>query len=213
LARTNPWVTDFGAGQQQSDEEEGPSGSAFPATSFGADRPQPSTVEPLQTGGLPLAEYPADVWPPARATWWWAGCHGGAGVTTLVSATGCGRDSLRHWPVLSSGASSKVVLVARTHEAGLRAAQAAARQWASGALPAQVELIGLVLTADAPGKLPRQLHDLARLVSGGVPRTWEIRWHSELRLVQPTCVADGLTAEYRNLATSLTSIITGGRDA
>jgi hypothetical protein len=115
--------------------------------------------------------------------------------------------------VLSSGASSKVVLVARTHEAGLRAAQAAARQWASGALPAQVELIGLVLTADAPGKLPRQLHDLARLVSGGVPRTWEIRWHSELRLVQPTCVADGLTAEYRNLATSLTSIITGGRDA
>jgi hypothetical protein len=213
LARTNPWVTDFGTRQEQSEEQQVPSAGAFPATSFGADRPQPTTVDPLQGGGLPVAEYPPGVWPPARATWWWAGCHGGAGVTTLLAATGCGRDSLRHWPVLSSGASSKVVLVARTHDAGLRAAQAAARQWASGMLPIEVELIGLVLTADAPGKLPRQLHDLARLVSGGVPRTWEIGWHEELRLAQPGCLADGLASEYRNLATSLTSIITGGRDA
>jgi hypothetical protein len=184
-----------------------------PVASYGADRPQPSAVEPLRRGGLPVAEYSPDVWPPTRATWWWTGCHGGAGVTTLVSATGCGRDSRRHWPVLSSGSTSKVVLVARTHEAGLRAAQAAARQWAAGMLPPQVELIGLVLTADAPGKLPRQLQDLARLVSGGVPRTWEIGWHSELRLAQPRDLADGLASEYRNLATSLTSIITGGRDA
>jgi hypothetical protein len=180
---------------------------------YGADRPQPASVEPLQAGGLPLAEYPTDVWPPAHVSCWWAGCHGGAGVTTLISATGCGRDSLRHWPVLSSGGSSKVVLVARTHEAGLRAAQSAARQWASGMLPPQVELIGLVLTADAPGKLPRQLHDLARLVAGGVPRTWEIGWHEELRFTQPASLADGLAPEYRQLAASLTSIITGGRVA
>jgi hypothetical protein len=213
LARTNPWVTDFGTRQRRSDDETSLLTGVILAPSYGADRPQPTAVEPLQTGGLPVAEYPPDVWPPARVGWWWAGCHGGAGVTTLLGATGCGRDSLRHWPVLSSGAGSKVVLVARTHEAGLRAAQAAARQWASGMLPPQVELIGLVLTPDAPGRLPRPLHDLARLVSGGVPRTWEVGWHEELRLVQPTSLADGPAAVYRNLATSLTSIITGGHDA
>ncbi len=213
MARTNPWVTDVGTRPQQSDEGTRPAAGLLPVTSYGADQPQPTAVEPLQGGGLPVAEYPPDVWPPGRATCWWAGCHGGDGVTTLVSATGCGRDSLQHWPVLSSGTTSKVVPVARTHEAGLRAAQAAAWQWASGILPTEVELIGLVLTADAAGKLPRQLHDLARLVSGGVPRTWEIGWHEELRLAQPRNLADGLTSEYRNLATSLTSIITGGRDA
>ena len=213
MARTNPWVTDFGARQQPSDSEARPLADVMLAPSYGADRPQPTGVEPLPAGGLPVAEYPPDVWPPAHVGWWWAGCHGGAGVTTLVGATGCGRDSLRRWPVLSSGASSKVVLVARTHEAGLRAAQAAARQWASGMLPHHVELIGLVLTPDAPGKLPRPLHDLARLVSGGLPRTWEIGWHEELRFGPPASLSDGPAAEYRQLAASLTSIITGGRVA
>ncbi len=213
MARTNPWVTDFGARPQQSDTAARPPAGAPQAHSYGADRPQPAAVDPLEAGGLPMAEYPPDVWPSAHATWWWAGCHGGAGVTTLMSATGCGRDSLRHWPVLSSGARSKVVLVARTHEAGLRAAQAAARQWAAGMLPPQVELIGLVLTADAPGKLPRQLHDLARLVAGGVPRTFQVGWHEELRLGSPALLAGGPAAGYRNLATSLTSIVTGGHDA
>ncbi|MGH3302162.1 MAG: DUF6668 family protein [Streptosporangiaceae bacterium] len=206
-------MTDFGPRPQQQDEPGSTSVAALLAPFYGADRPQPTAVGPLRAGGLPITEYPPDVWPPTRANWWWAGCHGGAGVTTLVGATGCGRDSLRHWPVLSSGASSKVILVARTHDAGLRAAQAAARQWASGMLPRQVELIGLVLTADAPGRLPRQLHDLARLVAGGVPRTWEIGWHEELRLGQPTLLADGPAAEYRQLVASLTSIITGGLDA
>jgi hypothetical protein len=213
LTRTNPWVTDFGQRLDRSEEETRLPAGVVLAPSYGADRPQPASVEPLQAGGLPVAEYPPDVWPPAQVSWWWTGCHGGAGVTTLAGVTGCGRDSLRHWPVLSSGNQSKVVLVARTHEAGLRAAQAAARQWASGMLPHQVELIGLVLTPDAPGRLPRQLADLARLVSGGVPRTWEIGWHEELRLGQPATLADGPAAEYRTLATSLTSIITGGRDA
>jgi hypothetical protein len=50
-------------------------------------------------------------------------------------------------------------------------------------------------------------------VAGGVPRTWDIGWHEELRFTQPASLADGLGAEYRQLATSLTSIITGGRVA
>jgi hypothetical protein len=66
-------------------------------------------------------------------------------------------------------------LVPRTHEAGLRAARSA-----------RVELIGLVPTADAPRKLPRQLHDLARLVADRVPRTWEIDWLKELPCGEPT---------------------------
>jgi hypothetical protein len=74
-----------------------------------------------------------------------------------------------------------VVLVARTHASGLRAAQAAARQWASGALPT-VRLLGLIAVADAPGKRPRALRELLELISGGVPQTWELPWVEALRL-------------------------------
>ncbi|MSS00389.1 hypothetical protein FYJ28_16420 [Arthrobacter sp. BL-252-APC-1A] len=65
--------------------------------------------------------------------------------------------------------------MARTSMAGLRSAQAAATQWAAGRA-GDANVLGLVLVADAPGKLPRPLRDVARLVSGGVPRTWSIPW-------------------------------------
>jgi hypothetical protein len=77
-----------------------------------------------------------------------------------------------------------VLLVARTHAFGLCAAQAAARQWAAGVLPG-VRLLGLVAVADAPGKLPKPLKDLLRLISGGVPQVWELPWVEALRLGTP----------------------------
>jgi hypothetical protein len=53
LAGTNPWVTDFGTRQHQSDTEPRPFAGAL-ALSYGADRPQPSSVDPRQVGGLPI---------------------------------------------------------------------------------------------------------------------------------------------------------------
>jgi hypothetical protein len=72
------------------------------------------------------------------------------------------------------------VLVARTHAHGLRSAQRAAAEWASGAVQGVV-VLGLVLVADAPGRLPRVLDDFADIVGGGVPRVWDVPWIEEWR--------------------------------
>lgn len=57
----------------------------------------------------------------------------------------------------------------------------AARSWASGQTP-PVQLIGLVLVADASGKLPRELADRAGIIGGGVPHVWLFPWQEHLRL-------------------------------
>jgi hypothetical protein len=67
-----------------------------------------------------------------------------------------------------------VVLAARTDARGLRAVQRAMREHLESALP--VDVVGLVLMADAPGRLPRVLRDLARVVGGTVPRVWSLPW-------------------------------------
>lgn len=75
-----------------------------------------------------------------------------------------------------------VVLVARSHVSGLRAAQAAAAQWASRRLPSSVRLLGLAVVADAPGRRPKPLRDLLDLVAGGFPTWWDLPWVEGLRL-------------------------------
>ncbi|MBB6398179.1 hypothetical protein BKA00_005093 [Actinomadura coerulea] len=77
-----------------------------------------------------------------------------------------------------------MLLVARSHAAGLCAAQAAVAQWAAGVLPG-VQLIGLAVVADAPGKRPKPLADLMRLIAGGVPRLWDLPWVEAFRLGDP----------------------------
>jgi hypothetical protein len=107
---------------------------------------------------------------------WWVGVHGGAGERTLAALLEGSHRAAHAWPEVAISVAHKprAVLVARTHARGLLAAQAAATEWASG--HTGVDLLGLVLVADAPGKLPRPLKDLAKLVSGGVPRVWHVPW-------------------------------------
>ncbi|MBH1934138.1 hypothetical protein I5Q34_07485 [Streptomyces sp. AV19] len=136
----------------------------------GPSAPQPGAVPP-PSGGLPVLPWPHD----PGTGWWWLGCHGGAGVSMLTQAVPGGLDANRAWPQLPGHAPARVVLVARTSFHGLTAAQQAARQWAAGAVPGAV-LLGLVLVADTPGRLPRPLRDLHHLVTGGVPRTWDVPW-------------------------------------
>lgn len=106
---------------------------------------------------------------------WWLGVHGGAGETTLEEifngSSGCGHA----WPLTAVGAApARVVLVARTNARGLLAAQSAIAQSHEDALP--VALLGLVLIADAPGRAPRVVRDLAGVIGGGVPRVWWLPW-------------------------------------
>jgi len=139
----------------------------------GPEAPQGAGV-PRPRRALPVAR-PA----PDTGGWWWLGVHGGAGVTTLEQAVPGGRDAGRAWPAATLPQS--VVLVARSGANGIAAAQNAAQQWASG-MVAGVDLLGLVVVADAPGRQPRVLQDLVRLVSGAVPRLWEIPWVEPWRL-------------------------------
>lgn len=114
----------------------------------------------------------------------WLGVHGGAGETVLAELLG-GMACQHRWPLRPANEDEEtpavVFLVARQNKRGLDAASHAARDWASGAHP-DVELQGLVLVADAPGKTPRSLAGQTRVVSGGVPRTWVVPWIEELRL-------------------------------
>jgi hypothetical protein len=133
---------------------------------------------------------------------WWLGVHGGAGETTLAQLLERSSAAEHAWPVVRSAdaASPRVVLVARTHAAGLRAAQAAAIDWAAGDVP--VRLLGLALIADAPGRLPRVLRDLAKLVAGGYPDVWSVGWHEPWRLGEPPS-ADSLPAGADALLTAV----------
>lgn len=116
---------------------------------------------------------------------WWMGAHGGAGETTLEQLLEGSRAAGHAWPVneQQDALPPRVVLVARTNARGLRAAQLAATEWASGDVPVQLD--GLVLVADAPGRLPKPLKQFARLVAGGVPHVWELPWVEEWRVGEP----------------------------
>lgn len=76
----------------------------------------------------------------------------------------------------------------------------AAAQWASGAVP--VDLLGLAVVADAPGRLPGPLRDLVRLVGGGVPHLWRVPWSEDWRLGTVTPATTG------TLVRTLSALIT-----
>ena len=115
---------------------------------------------------------------------WWLGAHGGAGETTLEELFTGSRAADHSWPLTDANvAPARVVLVARTHAHGLRAAQSAIREWAAG--DAQVLLLGLVLIADAPGRLPHCLRQLADLIAGGIPAVWSLPWIEAWRVGEP----------------------------
>ena len=114
----------------------------------------------------------------------WLGVHGGAGENTLADLLG-GVPCHHRWPSRSdadpSAPAADVFLIARQSHRGLAAARLAARDWAAGAHPS-ITLHGLVVIADAPGKIPKPLHNQTRITAGGVPRTWVVPWIEELRL-------------------------------
>ncbi|WP_460744165.1 DUF6668 family protein [Nesterenkonia halophila] len=112
--------------------------------------------------------------PEEEAPLWWVGVHGGAGESTMAALNPAWPAADHRWPV-SPGRANRVVLVARTSLHGLTTAQKVIEQWASGEV-AGVDVLGLVFVADSPGKPPKALRDLTRVIGGGVSRTWLIPW-------------------------------------
>lgn len=108
------------------------------------------------------------------------GAHGGAGTSTVAGLTGL-VDGGHQWPV-SAPVPNRVLVVARTHMVGLRAAQAAALRIYSGAVKG-VDLVGVVLVADVPGRrLPRELAEMMSAVKGAYPVALTFDWMNELRV-------------------------------
>ena len=139
------------------------------------------------------------------AALWWVGAHGGSGESTLAALMPGTQAAGHAWPRTPSQTPARTVLVARGDARGLRAAQDAMRQWAAGLVPS-VEVLGLVVMADAPGRVPRSLRDLLQVVSGGVPRTWTVPWVEAWRVGEPPALSSS-PREVQRLVDELTAIL------
>ncbi|WP_211880069.1 DUF6668 family protein [Pseudarthrobacter albicanus] len=140
------------------------------------------------------------------ATLWVTGAHGGAGESRLAGILDGARATDHAWPV-PDDASGKpaVLLVCRSDLRGLTAARGALIQWASGVAPA-VDLLGLAVLADAPGKLPKSLRDFAALVGGGAPRLWMLPWVESWRLGDTTAGPPG--RDYQRFVIDIAALTT-----
>ncbi|WP_156887613.1 DUF6668 family protein [Propionicicella superfundia] len=110
---------------------------------------------------------------------WVVGAHGGAGESSVAALDPAWAEAGHAWP--AGHGMRACVLVARTHASGLLAAQRALTQWAAWRGPEVPALVALMLVADAPGKLPKPLRDLAAHVSGGAPLRVDLPWIDEWR--------------------------------
>ncbi|MFD9001926.1 DUF6668 family protein [Streptomyces sp. NPDC059582] len=95
----------------------------------------------------------------------WVATHGGAGTTTLAAVYG-GQDCGHDWP--GAGDPPSVLLVARTHAAGLDAVLRTLEVFRRGEAPVGLDLDSVVLVADAPGRLPRPLARRIALIESAV---------------------------------------------
>ncbi|MEY9993458.1 hypothetical protein ABIE67_005490 [Streptomyces sp. V4I8] len=121
---------------------------------------------------------------PAAATprrFSWVGVHGGAGVSTLATVYG-GHDCGRAWPGPADPRS--VLLVARTHAAGLAAALGALEAFRRGEAPHGLDLDAVVLVADAPGRLPRPLAERVKVIESVID-VYRVPWVPAWRLGEP----------------------------
>lgn len=113
----------------------------------------------------------------------WVGAHGGAGASTFAGALG-GVDVGHAWPDVSRGEPGDILLLARTHLAGLQAASKALDSLRTGRHPAGIQLVALVLVADAPGRLPPELWRRVRVLRAAV-RTISVPWIAQWRVGRP----------------------------
>ncbi|MFG3253224.1 hypothetical protein [Streptomyces sp. NPDC048172] len=134
----------------------------------------------------------------------WVNAHGGGGASTLSRVLG-GADLGRRWPEPAQGEPGGVLLVARTHAGGVRAASQALNELRTGNHPAGVHLLAVVLVADAPGRLPGPLGKRVRVLRSAA-EVHRVPWIPAWRLGEE---AESLPRAVRALA-DLASAPPGG---
>ena len=138
------------------------------------------------------------------AALWVTGAHGGSGESRLADLLDGARATEHGWPVHQDGSAPKLLLVCRADMRGLTAARSALTQWASGAAPA-VDLLGLAVLADAPGKTPKALRDFTAIVGGGAPRLWTLPWVEAWRHEDTPSVPSA--REYQRFTTDIAALV------
>ncbi|MFJ6837530.1 DUF6668 family protein [Streptomyces sp. NPDC091209] len=104
----------------------------------------------------------------------WVATHGGAGASTLATVFG-GHDAGRDWPRQDRGEPASVLLVGRTHATGLDAVAHALDIFRRGDAPPGLDLDAIVLVADAPGRLPRQLAQHIKVINSVID-VYRVPW-------------------------------------
>lgn len=159
--------------------------------------PEPLPQRVAEAQEVPAA--PVHPAPAQRAELWIHGVSGGCGETRVAQLSPTWVDGHHGWPT----AAAPVLLVARTSGDSLVAAAATIAQWSRGELPIS-DLAGIVLIADAPGRLPPPLAQLRRHVLAGAGRHWDVGWSTAWRLGDPDALAPGIERLLRDLAPART---------
>ncbi|MFD4351566.1 hypothetical protein ACFWPX_03355 [Nocardia sp. NPDC058518] len=107
------------------------------------------------------------------------GAHGGAGTSTVARWWAPAADCGQCWPG-STVTTQLVVVAARLCLPGLIACAERLREWHAGAAPDGVDIVGVVLTAARPGRIPAPVRRYRAVVEDLTEVVWEIGWHDEL---------------------------------
>lgn len=184
-----------------------------PALTEATNEPVPVPQPPLTGAALPQKGIPepdaADRLPrryvSGSASLWIVGVHGGAGESAVTRLIDGSRSTQHTWPAFEdTGMPPRVLLVCRSNMDGLESARRALIEWTSPQ-PPEVELLGLAVLADSPGKLPKVLRDLETIIGGGAPRLWHLPWVEAWRTgdVAP----EHLPRETRKFITEVNSLL------
>lgn len=165
--RDNPWIV-----RREHVECEPTTDSAPALQGPGAWRAGAEVIVPLALG----RSYPSLE---SRQRLWLVGAHGGAGTSTWARLVDAG-DAGCQWPSITGG-KADVIVVCRSNMTGLEAARKAGMQWAAGAVP-DVNLVGLLINPDIPGRLPKALRLAAEKTAGAFPTTIYAPWVEAWRL-------------------------------
>jgi hypothetical protein len=154
---------------------------------------------------LPLREVtPAEL----SVRCWFLGVHGGAGESTLARLFAGFAPAHHAWPIAPRAhARTRVTLCARTSFWGMAAVQASMRDW-SATHRGHVDVLGLVLIADRPGRLPSPLRDLEQILAGATPHLWRLSWAERWALGETPTRANAPRNEVEALRLGLTAALT-----
>jgi len=125
------------------------------------------------------------------------GVHGGAGTTTVARLLHAA-DLGRRWPGRDDDSPRRVLLVARTHAAGLMAASQALAGYHATRHPEGPYLAGFVLVPDAPGRLPKPLRRRITILASAT-LVYRLPWISAWRLSE-TAYDKVIAADLRRFA-------------